>query len=1323
MRRLLRIGAWTAGSVLLLIVALAAAVLVAGNTAGGRAVIERGIGRLTDDHVRLSGLSGSFPAHIDLEQLQLSDEGGTWLTAERLSLHWSPVALLARHVKVGDLRIARLDIERRPQSEPSQKGGTSLPRIDVQRLSIDTLELGPQLAGARASLSVQGTAHLISLEDAAATVSARRTDDAHGGDYQLTLRFDPSRMDASLKIEEPAGGALENVLGYPGLGALSVVAQLSGPRSAERVQVTARAGALRAGVQGSIDLGAQSADLTYSLDAPTMTPRPGLSWQRIALQGSWHGVVTAPRADGRLQIDALQIPGGTGVAALDANLNADRGVFAVHAVAEGLQLPGPQPRLLAQSPLRVDATMHLSEGTRPLQLTAEHRLFSLQARAVTAGAQSATFDLRLPDLAPLAAIAGQRLRGKAELKATVKQSSARTHLDVDADTQLADGTTLLAKVLGGASRLQLAATLTDRTVDVERLRLNGRTLSVSASGNGQRGTTSAAPAVQSLRARYEVSVSNVTVLSAALAGTVRLNGQIDGPANSLTTQAQLTSSLSIRGSARETIQASIKARGLPSLANATLQARGRLAGAPLQLDASLERGADDTFHVAVQRSEWKSARLEGDLTTAANMTPGHGSLRLRIDRLVDLQPLLGTSIVGSIEGSLALRPVDRHSYAQLRLDAQNIVAANLSANARLIASGPIDALSLQLSLQSRDVLGEPASLATAARLNLAAHELNLQRAEARYHGQSLRLLAPARLSFAEGLAIRKLKLGVQRAVIELDGSVSPTLALRASAHRVDAALVNAFVPGVLAQGTLDVDAQLEGSTSAPSGLVTVKAAGLRAASTTARDLRAVDVHATARVKANTAQLEAQLSAGRASQLTLTGSAPLSADGALNLKLDGKLDAALANPMLEARGERVAGALTVNAALSGTPRSPEINGTVDIAHGDLRDYGQGVHLTDITAHLIASQGTVRIASLTASAPPGQLSMTGAIGVLQPKLPVDLQLTAKNAQPITSDILTANLGANLRVQGTVRERIDLSGTIDLNRTVIGIPNDLPPEVAVLDVRRPGQAPPAPPGRKLVIGLDLKLHAPREILVQGRGLNAELGGDLQLRGTTDSPRVSGGFDLIRGTFALTSTQVKFTNGRVSFNGAGLKGKIDPTLDFTAQATAADATATLRITGFADSPQFTLSSSPQLPQDEILARLLFGESASQLTALQLAQIGAALASLSGAGGGTGLNPLAKVQKRLGLDRLSVGGGSNTAANGSQSSGANVEAGRYVSDRVFVGAKQSTTGFSQVQVDVDLSKHLKLQTRLGNGTATTQGTTPENDPGSSVGVMYQFEY
>ena len=94
----------------------------------------------------------------------------------------------------------------------------------------------------------------------------------------------------------------------------------------------------------------------------------------------------------------------------------------------------------------------------------------------------------------------------------------------------------------------------------------------------------------------------------------------------------------------------------------------------------------------------------------------------------------------------------------------------------------------------------------------------------------------------------------------------------------------------------------------------------------------------------------------------------------------------------------------------------------------------------------------------------------------------------------------------------------------------------------------------------------------------------------------------------------------------------------------------------------------------------------------------------------------------------LFVGGertasGTGTAAPGSTATGYNVAAGRYIAKRVYVEAKQSTTGSTQLQVDVDLTKHLKLQTRLGNGTAITQGTTPENDPGSSLGLSYQIEY
>jgi translocation and assembly module TamB len=1320
MRRALRIVGWTVGAVLLLLMLLVSAVLILGNTSYGRSLIERETASLSNGQVRLTGLSGSFPQALQLEELQLSDAGGMWLRAQHVSLHWSPLALLARHIRIERLAVTQLDVERRPAPQPpkTEKSSFRVPHIDLRELSVDDLELGPQLAGTRVRLQLRGALHLKSLEDATAQLSARRSDGQ--GDYVLNLRFDPERMDANLKLEEPPGGPLENLLGYPGLGTLYIQAALHGARNAEHLELEAHAGALQAIARGNLDLVKQSADLNYGVDAPAMSPREGLSWRRVALHGRWTGSLSAARADARLRVEALEIPGGAGAAAIEASLTADGDTLALHATTEELTIPGPQPRLLAQSPLRIEATMRLGAARRPLQLEASHSLLRLQARAFTAGTPSVTFELSLPRLAPLAALAGQKIDGTSQLRGTIRQDSQTTHLELAADTQLASAPQLVAALLGGTSHLQLAAALTPQSLDVTRFTLAARASSLSVTGSARRATEPGTDAFRSLQARYQGNVPELAALTAAIAGNATLNGTIDGPLKSLTTALRVTSSLSVRGSPRQTVQADIKARGLPTLTTAELDAHGGFDGAPVQLHAALQRNSSGAYRLSVQRADWKSAHVDGDLTTGANLGPGHGTLRARIDRLADLQRLLGTNLDGAVRGSLELKPVRGHTDIEASLDAQDVVAASLRADAQLTARGSLDALRLRISARSPDVGGEPATLEAASRLNLDAHVLTLRRMELRYHKQSLHTLAPARLAFSDGLVVDTLKLGVQHAVIEVGGRLSPALDMRASVHHVDPALINAFVPNTLAQGNLDVEARLQGKPAAPSGLVTVVATGVRAASAVARDLHSVDLHARAQLSGDAAQLDAQLGAGPASQLSLTGKVPLSPDGALNLKLQGKVDAALANPLLEARGERAAGTLAVDAAVTGPARAPQVGGTVDLVNGEVRDYVQGVHLSEITAHLVGEHGTLRLTRLTARAGPGQLSMSGTIGVLEPKIPIELQLEAKNAQPVTSDIITASLDAAVKLAGNLRERLKVSGSVDLHRTMVGIPNSLPPDVGVLDVRRPGEKPPPPPERKLVIELDLQLHAPRQVLVQGRGLNAELGGDLRISGTSAAPSVSGGFEMIRGTFALAGSQLTFQKGEVSFNGAGLKGRIDPTLDFTADAQATDATVTLHITGLAQSPQFELSSQPPLPQDEIMARLLFGVSAAQLTTLQVAEIAAGLATLGGVGG-SGSSPLVRVQKALGLDRLSVG--SNGTTTSGQSAGTSLEAGRYVSSRVFVGARQSTTGFSQVEVDVDLTKHLKLQTRLGNGSATAQGTTPENDPGSTVGLTYQFEY
>ena len=257
MRRSMKISAWVLGTLALLLLSLGGGLLLLGNTQMGRTAIEKLTYRLTGGEVTVAGLSGSFPSHLRIEKLELRDALGLWLSATKIVLDWSPFVSLAGRLQVDNLQAAEVDMRRLPQgSSTAPSAEVSIPQIDVGRGSIDRLALGEQLAGAPATLVVRGSAHLRSLHDMAIEAAAHRIDG--DGNYELHLRFDPQRMDASLQLHEPASGPLENILTLPGLGALDASLQLSGPRSAEQLQASLQAGALSGSAQGSLNL---SADL------------------------------------------------------------------------------------------------------------------------------------------------------------------------------------------------------------------------------------------------------------------------------------------------------------------------------------------------------------------------------------------------------------------------------------------------------------------------------------------------------------------------------------------------------------------------------------------------------------------------------------------------------------------------------------------------------------------------------------------------------------------------------------------------------------------------------------------------------------------------------------------------------------------------------------------------------------------------------------------------------------------------------------------------------------------------------------------------------
>ena len=1336
MQRTLKILVCAISGLIVLPVVGIAFVMIVANMDWGRRLIEQATAQVSGGQVTVAGIAGHFPEDLRLTRAEFRDRKGLWLSIDDVRLQWSPSRLLRRGLQIDLLRAGHVSLERLPPFTSPERTESELPvRIDVDRIEVDRMDIGAPLAGAAASVAIEGNAHVVSRHDAETAVSVKRIDAP--GTYKLSGRIDASSVKAELVVDEPAQGLLAGLANLPDLGALSVQLSIDGPRNAEAMRLALAAGPLRASGQGRVDLVSETVDLDVTASAPAMAPRQDLRWQQISLQTHVHGTFTRPDVKGQLRIDGLNAGGGH-LRSLHADLQGNRGAVSLHAVLDRLSLPGPKPELLQSAPVDLRADVRLDDPRRPVTFAISHRLISAQGQANTSGPLSAAITVTAPALAPFAAIAGIDLKGQTIINANVTTEDRVTSVNVNGTVGVTGGMAPVPALLGNAAKIDLSATLEGQEITIKRAQVNGQTLHVSVNGTSRR---------QTLDLNWQVALSNLAVLTPTVSGRIEARGRLQGAPGDITLTAEASGEAATAGFPRGPITASTRMRGLPSAPSGRIEAHGTLDGAPLQLAVALERARDGALRGTIERADWKSAHAEGNVFLRAGDRAPQGRVTLRVARLDELRPWIGHVVQGSVSANVDFAQVAGRAQAKIEIDARNagahgiqvdrltlagsvddpmthpivalklaadgIAANGISGSARVEANGPQEALQLKLSSDLRNVGKADLRVTSTASLNVTGKQVALSALQAEYQGQSIQLLAPARVSFRDGLAIDRLRVGMQQAALDISGRVYPTLDMTASLRNVTSALAKIFFPDLQADGILTMDGRFNGTLAQPRGTVRVSANGLHMRTGPGRMLPAAQVIATAELNGQSARVDAQFSAGSQMRLNATGQVPLAAAGPTDLRVRGSIDAAIANPILEVNGRRVKGQITVDLGVRGALATPRVTGNLRLAGGEIQDHALGAHLNGIEGLIEADGDTIRIASLTARAGPGTLAASGSVGVLAPGRPVDLKLTARNAQPLATDLLTANMDADLTLRGQSQSRLDAAGSIKVNRATINIPKALPPTIAVLDVRRPGQKPPAVSAAAVLIGYNLKVDAPSAVFVRGRGLDAEVGGALHVGGTSASPQISGGLDMRRGTFDLAGTPLKFTSGKVSFNGTGLTQKIDPTLDFEAESLANNITAKLNIRGYADAPKIALTSIPELPQDEVLAHLLFGVSVKQLTTLQIAQIGMAVATLGGVSGG-GVNPLMAVQKSLGLDRLSVG---KTAT-----SGASVEAGRYVSSRVYVGGKQSTAGSTQAQVQVDLTKHLKMQATLGTG-GTAQGATPENDPGSSIGLSYQFEY
>jgi len=1329
MRRMRTIAKWIAAGLGAVVLAL----LLIFYTAPGLTLVGRMAASLSGGTVRVTGLSGSFPDHLRVVRLEVADARGVWLSIDNVALDWSALAMLSNHVAIDKITAARVAVMRRPIPSGASSGQT--PHIDIAALALPHIEIGTAVIGHAASLSASGALHYASRHDFAADMLVARLGNADR--YRIAGGITADVAHGSASISEGADGILGKLVGLPGLGPVNLSAEAAGDAGANQVRFTLAAGALNASGQGTISVASQRTDLDMRIAAPKMAPRPGIAWQALTGEAHVHGGFATPAVSAHLAL-ADAVLGGQSARSIVLDVQGDSGTARLTGRVDGIALPDGYDVLLGKMPVTITAEADLKAPALPASFSVSHALVRLSGTARLRGGTQVAADLAVPSLAPFAALKKIDLQGSASFHVALNRNGSQTQVTLNGRLTTR-GTALPARLLGQRATLALNATLDGADLVQSHVQMEGAGFASDVQGSIRKGD---------LRYHLALNLSDLSRLAPTLDGALALTGDVSGPLGKAALTAGGAASMATKGFARQRIAITLAAQDLPALTRARLALDGQLDKAPLTLHATLN--GDKTRQVALD-AKWRSLTAKADLSIAQSLVSG--SARIALGQLADMVVFTGQTMQGAANAALTLKPQGGKSNAQLVADLHNLMVAgvgvhnatlhgnasdlfgkpvlNVSAAADGVAvqgfagnaggdlHGGLDKLAITLRADMKDSTGAPLTTSTAASLDVTHKQLTVAALTGAWRSIPFKLSAPAHIDFADGLAFDRIAATLGHGSLSISGRVMPQFALTASARGIAMHDFQPFLPQQQSQGSFSADANLHGTIAAPVGQVSLNGRDLRSGFA-GRAVPPGSIDARAQLMGDHAAVNVAVMAGNNAHLTLDGTVPIASGGTLALRAVGTADLTLLDPFLAAEGRRARGQLAVDVRIGGTMAAPRVTGGGKLANGEIQDYARGLQLHDITAAVSADGAHIALTQLAAQAGKGTLGGSGSIDLEASGMPVDIVLHAENARPIVSDLVTATLSGDVRLTGRLKAASTLSGKLQATGGEINLPETFPPEVAVLNVRRRGEKPPPPPPQSGRMALEVDLRTTGPVYVRGHGLDAEMRGDIQVRGTSTAPDIEGGLRMERGRFSVAGQTLDFTTGRIRFDGIGVRGRLDPSLDFVAQTVSGGVTATLTVTGYASAPKIAFSSTPTLPQDEVVAHLLFQQSTKQLTPLQLASLAQGLAAMGGVGGG--FNPMGSVRNTLGLDRLSVGstqGGTSGTENQTT-----VEAGRYVARNVYVGVKQNLSGGTQTQVQFDITRRLKAQATINTGatTAPAQGNALQ-DNGNSVGLSYQFEY
>ncbi|MCJ9692748.1 translocation/assembly module TamB domain-containing protein [Rhizobium sp. PRIMUS64] len=544
--------------------------------------------------------------------------------------------------------------------------------------------------------------------------------------------------------------------------------------------------------------------------------------------------------------------------------------------------------------------------------------------------------------------------------------------------------------------------------------------------------------------------------------------------------------------------------------------------------------------------------------------------------------------------------------------------------------------------------------------------------------------------------------------LAIAGTSIKSLDVTANTTNLPASIANGFVPGLAAEGAVSATAKATGALSAPSVDFKVDWKNAATSQTKGAGLSPFSIGASGKLAGNRLTVDTSLAGDAGMSLKGGGSVVITGNRALDMRFNGNLPFAVLGAPLAQQGLVADGVATVNLQIGGTAAAPVINGTVSTSGAKLVDVRRNLAVNNLAATVTFNGSQAVISRLSGNlGGGGTISASGTIGI-QPAggFPADISIKLDKAVYVDGTLVVSTVNGTVGLRGPIMNAT-LSGKLRLDKTSITVPEKLPTSLREVDIRHKN-APRAvlaqlrddgerKPGEKSsVITLDLEIDAPSHIFVRGRGIDAELGGRVTIRGTAAAPIVTGGFIMRRGRMTILNRRLDFSDkSRITF-----AGDLTPALDMEATSASGSTTLTVDVAGLATDPAITFSSSPQLPQDEVLAQLIFGQSMSKLSPVQIAQLADAVSQLAG---NRSTSLFEGLRNQLGVDDFDV----STDSKGQTS----VSVGRYLNDRTYFELQQGGSAGAKAVINLDVGRGVKLRGGAGG-----------NGEGEA-GIVYEREY